>query len=120
MYYLIFVTKSIKGLEAMKEAMFRVTKSFEYKFSDRVNPHLHSLIEYDNTIWYSEAANWLYNKFKGKTVSMKDLKKCIIVESPWLFRKGIFNVLEREGKIEVIGRKKLGSYPDGCSIRFLE
>ena len=118
-YFLIFITKSNRGLEMMKEAMFRTTKSFNYSFSDRVG-HVESLLSFDNDVWYTEATKWIYNRFRGTIQRVYEIKKAVVEESPWLFRKKILKILEDEGKIKVMcSRRKKGTYPDDCRIEFL-
>jgi len=74
--------------------------------------------------WYTKpAAEEVYKKFAGKTVSLEEIKEFVLVETPYLFRKSILNKLEEEGRIIRVVRRnnkprRRGTFPDGCIISF--
>lgn len=123
LYYLVFATNHPKGMEVMKEAMWAVDPTGSYKFSDRSDPKQKLLLDYSDTpTWVSAAANLVFKKFAGERSGINEIKKFIVTETPYLFRKKlILKKLEDEGKItEVIGRRRRGTFPDGCVIKFSE
>ncbi len=120
-YYLVYATKHEKGMEVMKEAMWKVDPTGMYRFSDRTNPRQHFLLDYMDEAWWGEAASRDVNtQFKGRTVPLETLRKFVILETPWLFRKRpILERLEKRGKIiNVRPRQRKFTYPDGCEITF--
>jgi len=119
-YHLVFATKSLTGLRAMKEAMMRVDRRGTFSFSDRTDPNQTFLLDYsENKNWVPQASVIAFNKFHGKTVTVEEVEQFILVETPYVFRKSILQDLELKGKItDVKGRTKKGSFPKGCIIKF--
>lgn len=120
-YYLVYCTKHEKGMEVMKEAMWKQDPTGRYSFSDRTNPRQKLLLDYENEVWWAEAAGRdVYTRFKGKTVPLEVIKIFIILKTPWLFRKRpILRRLEEKGRIRnVRPRKRKFTYPNGCIITF--
>jgi len=121
LYYLVFATKHIKGLEVMKEAMWRVDPRGQYKFGDLAKGQT-TLFNLSSKWWYYDAARLVYQRFAGKTVSWEDIWKFVIEETPYVYRAGILNKLENDGKIVRVERedgkkRRRGSFK-GCIIQF--
>lgn len=119
-YHLVFATKSLKGLEAMKEAMMKVDRRGTFRFSDRTDPGQTFLLDYGvNDNWISQAAGLVFNHFKGKTISVEEIEKFVLIDTAFIFRKSILKHLEDNGNIlEVSKRPRKGTFPDGCTIKF--
>ena len=118
-YHLVFATTHIAGLEAMKEAMVKVDRRRTFRISDRTDPQQTFLFDYFSDAWISEAATAVHEKFTGQKALIDVVKKFVLKETPFLFRKAILRRLEKEGKItEVTGRKRNFTYPDLCFITF--
>lgn len=121
-YHLVFATKHIRGLEVMKEAMFKVDRRGTYRFSDKTDPNQTFLLDYGNEEnWTSEAAKMIYNKFRGQTISVEEVHDFVVVDTPYIFRKKILQYMEssKPSKItKVEGRKRPMTHPDGCTITF--
>ncbi|MBZ9577415.1 three-Cys-motif partner protein TcmP [Patescibacteria group bacterium] len=122
MYYMIFGTKHWKGLKVMKEAMWNVDGRGLYSFSDRLGREQRFLTNYqDEPFWIPSAAEEVYNKFKGQTISVEDIEKFIIIEIEYIFRKSILIYIEDnnpERIADIKGRRKRRSFPAGCIITF--
>ncbi|MFQ5871407.1 MAG: three-Cys-motif partner protein TcmP [Candidatus Geothermarchaeales archaeon] len=121
LYYLVFATKSAKGVGVMKEAMWAVDRTGSYRFSDRTDPAQKTLLDIeDEAAWIGPAARVIHAKFREKLVSVSEVERFVVVETPFLFRKKILKRLEEDGKIaDVIGRKRRRTFPDGCLIQFI-
>ncbi|MBC7113959.1 MAG: three-Cys-motif partner protein TcmP [Candidatus Methanomethyliales bacterium] len=118
LYYLVYFTKHIKGIEVMKEAMFKTGKTGQYKFSD-YNFKQTNLLDYSNELWQNECADIIYEHFRGSIQKTEDVKNWVILETPYIWRSGILIKLEEEGKItRVIGRPRRFTYPDNAYIEF--
>ena len=122
-YFLIFATNSIHGLRKMKDAMWKVDETGDFTFSDIRDPHQTVLFQKEPNI--SQLKRMIIEKFKGKTITVNELKHFVIVETPFKeshFKKQILDPLERSEppEIKVINRKRKYSYPDGCIITFLD
>lgn len=119
-YYLIYLTKHCKGLEAMKEAMFNSAKDGSYKFSDfDFDPHQTTLVDYgQEQVWMERASTDIYQLLlsmfgTGKKIPISEVKDIVTCQSKWKFRKAILAKMEESNKIQVIAEnRKRGSYPD--------
>ena len=118
-YHLIFATKNLMGLKAMKEAMLKVNRQGTFIFSDRTDPHQTSLFNYNDDNLIPIAANAIFEKFAGKTLSVEKIEEFVLVDTPFVFRKNSLKNLEKSNKIRAVeGRKRKGAFPAGCTIQF--
>lgn len=121
-YYLVFATKHPKGLEVMKDAMWKVDRTGKYKFSDITGFQQSLLIDYENEpSWVPSAAKAVFLKFIGQTVSDDQIFEFIIINTPFPKKKAILRYLENSTPpkiINVSNRKRAGTYPEGCLITF--
>lgn len=127
LYYLIYLTSNLKGLEAMKEAMYAVSQNkSEFKFSDfDFEPYQTTLIDYGlEQEWCEKAADELYqyivnNGYIGQELTWEEIKNIIIEHTKYVDRKCILKSLEDKGKIQVTNRKRNKTYPDNAKIKFI-
>ena len=123
-YYLVYGTKHPKGLEVMKEVMYKVDRRGTYTFSDLTDIKQTYLIDYQTgPHWVPRAAEIVYRKFRGKTVAESAIHQFVITETQFIYRKSILEYLERVDPpkiIDVINRKRKFSYPEGCFITFCQ
>ena len=122
-YYLIYATKSLKGLEVMKDAMLKVDRTGSYKFSDITGFNQTYLDDFQNEpTWVQNAADVVYAKFRGKTVSHDEIYEFMVADTPFPFKKlSILKNLEKNSPpkiVNVSNRKRVYTYPPGCSITF--
>lgn len=121
-YYLVFATKHLRGLEVMKEAMFKVDRRGTYRFSDRTDPRQTFILDYGNEEnWVSGASKLVYTKFRGQRVSVEEVHDFVIIYTPYIFRKKILQHLESSKPpriVKVDGRTRTLTYPDRCKITF--
>ncbi len=119
-YYLIYLTSHERGMEAMKEAMYSVSHTGEFKFSDfDFDPKQASLVDYGiRTNWEANAADDLYNLVKSLSLmnlemEIERVKLLVTLHTKYVFRKEILKNLEDSGRIVVIGqRSRPRTYPD--------
>lgn len=121
-YYLVFATKHLKGLEVMKEAMWNVDPTGSYKFSDVTGLNQSLLMDFqDEPLWVQNAANMVYGHFKGKTVNEREIYQFVVKDTKYVYRKTILQTLEKSTppRIAVLSkRQRAYSYPDGCLLAF--
>jgi len=121
-YYLVFGTRHPKGLEVMKEAMWKADRIGSYGFSDLSDPKQIYIIDYtDEPHWIPNTANMVFGKFRGKNVSEDEVHKFVVTDTPFLYRKSILKYLETRSPpkiVKVSNRKRALSYPEGCSVTF--
>jgi three-Cys-motif partner protein len=122
MYYLVFFTRSLAGMNAMKEAMWGVGSQGEYTFSDfGFVPGQTSILDYSKEKpWQAEAGRKVCAVFAGQKVLVNDIADWVIGDSPWIWRKGILKPLEEAGEFKVLTtRARRGTYPDGTILQFV-
>lgn len=121
-YHLVYGTKHWKGLEAMKEAMWKVDRRGTYSFSDITDVDQTFLIDYSNEKhWLQQAADVVFNEFRGQTKAIEDVHKFTVAETPYLFRKKMLKYLEKmeiPRIVNVSSRRRRFTYPDRCLIEF--
>jgi len=113
LYWLFFCTNSLRGLEEMKKAMWRVDQSGGFRFSDKEDPSQLRLFQNysDNML-----ANDLFSAHEGKVLSVGQIKEFVLTETPAHKYKPALQILEMErSKLRVPnpppGRRR-GTFPD--------
>ena len=121
LYYLAYFTKDLKGIEVMKYAMQRVSKGWNYRFSDHdFDPGQGSILDYVNEEpSIREQAESVANHFAGKTVKVDDVDAFVLRDTIWLPRRASLKILLSENRMEIVrGGKTRGSTPPGSILRF--
>lgn len=113
LYWLLFCTNNIRGLEEMKKAMWSVDRSGGFKFSDKDNPNqLRLLDDQFDQPWLAEE---LETQLGGKEMTVADLKEFVLVNTPCHLFKDALKRLENSEKLEIArppaGRRP-GTFPD--------
>jgi three-Cys-motif partner protein len=115
LYWLIFCTNNLRGLEEMKKAMWAVDGAGEFRFSDEDNPSQLRLFKesYDDA-WLAEE---LANRLAGKAMSVYKIKEYVLTETPSYLFKAALKSLEVGKKkcarvIKAPAGRKPGNYPD--------
>ena len=120
-YHLVYATKHIRGMKAMKTAMQKASRTGEYEFSDRTDPNQALLIEPKETTGQGAAAS-IFKRFGGmKSVPVEEVEEYVWTETEYVFEKSILKGMEdeRPARIAAVrGRKRRGTYPGGCRISF--
>jgi three-Cys-motif partner protein len=102
-YFLFFGTKSTKGLDKMKQAMWRVDPSGAYDFSDHTNPDQQVLFAPKPD--YRMLQTMLEDRFRGQTVSIGDIGSYVITETPFhssQYKSHVLKPMEKDGRLIVI------------------
>jgi three-Cys-motif partner protein len=119
-YYLIYGTRSIDGLKAMKYAMWKVDPSGGVRFSDRLAGQ-NVLFEEDHLV-AGPLRTAIVEEFAGQTVTVDAVEHFVLAETPYRethYKKRVLKPLEDEGKLmsPTVGRKR-GTYPPGTKLTF--
>ncbi|HEX5272136.1 MAG TPA: three-Cys-motif partner protein TcmP [Gemmataceae bacterium] len=115
LYWLIFSTNNLRGLEEMKRAMWSVDDTGEFRFSDEDGPD--QLFLFRDRYGETWLAQELAAKLAGKTMTAAAVKEYVLVETPCYLFKGALKALElgNPPRITVLkqpaGRKR-GTYDD--------
>ena len=121
LYWLLFCTNNLRGLEEMKNAMWFVDRSGSFRFSDRDDPgQLKLLNETFDQPWLAEK---LSDRLAGRTMSAADIKEYVLAETPCYLFKGALKSLEAAKTALVINAptgRRPGTFPDDLlnDIRF--
>ncbi|MCK4949208.1 MAG: three-Cys-motif partner protein TcmP [Thermoplasmata archaeon] len=118
-YWLIFATKHPKGCQVMKEAMWKADPTGTYRYFDSAAGVRRFVLDEDDPEWARQAQAEVYNHFRGKRVPVEEIEDHV-APTTFLWRKRkILVPLEDTGKIlEVHGRDRRRTYPDGCLVTF--
>ena len=120
-YFLFFGTNSLRGMEKMKQAMWKVDSSGTYEFSDFSNPYQPWLLSHLDE---SVLQHTLSDHFKGQTVSVEEVEEYVIAETPFYkFKTEALKPMEASRRILVTStdlKRRKGTFPEGkTQIRFL-
>ena len=122
-YFLFFATNSLKGLEKMKEAMWKVDDTGSFQFSDHTDARgLMSLFSaHPNLAPLREA---ILKKFKGQEVKIENLRDWVIAETAFLpkhLKIPILAPMEDAGELSVVSpgpKRRKGTFSDGTILKF--
>jgi three-Cys-motif partner protein len=125
-YSLFFATKDEKGLEKMKEAMWRVDGTGRYFFRDPLNPNQPQLLDIRAEPDYSLLRTRLSARFGGLTVSIQDVERFVLEDTPFLkthLRRQVLAPMEADSPpslriVDAPSSRRRGTYPTGTQLYF--
>lgn len=96
-YFLFYATNELLGLKKMKEAMWKVDESGEFRFSDATDPN--QLVLFEKVPNFSTLQSRLLEKFSDKDVKVADIENFVLVETAFreTHYKRILKTLEKDG-----------------------
>jgi three-Cys-motif partner protein len=115
LYWLLFCTNNLRGLEEMKRAMWSVDKTGSFRFSDKDDPgQLRLLDESYSQEWLAED---LATKLAGRTMTVAQVKEFVLSETPpYLFKPALKSLeTSRCNPLIIVQQpngRKAGTYPD--------
>lgn len=113
LYWLLFCTNNIRGLEEMKKAMWYVDKNGDFRFSDKDQEGQLALL--DRAFDQAWLADELKSRLGGKRLSAKELKEFVLTDTPcYLFRDALRS-LETANSVKIVGapqNRKPGTFPE--------
>jgi hypothetical protein len=122
-YFLFFATNSLRGLEKMKEAMWKVDDTGSFQFSDHADSRrLMSLFSAQPNLAPLKEA--ILRNFKGKQITIECLRDWVIAETEFLPKhlKGpILVPMEKAGEVSVVNpapKRRKGTFSDGTVLKF--
>ncbi len=123
-YYLFFGTKSLTGLDRMKQAMWKVDPSGAYDFSDTSNPDQAVLFKAEPDAELLLAA--IAQQFAGQTVTVQQVEDFVIAKTAFHkshYKRAVLKPMEQAGRLRAIQpppNRKVGTYADmSLKLRFL-
>jgi len=122
-YFLFFGTHNLRGLEKMKEAMWKVDPLGAFQFSDFTDAN-RTMKLFPDRPDFEGLTRMILGRFKGGEVSIENLTDFVLSDTPFLrthFKTQILKPMELEGALSIAyakeGRRR-GTFPDGTVIRF--
>ena len=119
-YFLVFGTKHRKGLEVMKDAMWKVDPSGGFEFS-ALEARSGQMVLFGKEPDLSSLADAISQEFAGRRVAIRDVED-FVCTTPFRITghmKAALKTLEIDQRIlQVDGRTRARTYPDGCEITF--
>src|SRR5262245_37599366 len=115
-YFLFFATNSAKGVKKMKEAMWKVDQSGEFRFSDATNPAQTLLFEPAPD--FSALRRAIVERFAHMETTVAEVEDFVLAETPFRethYKKQVLAELEKVGKLTAVDPKpgrKAHSYGD--------
>jgi three-Cys-motif partner protein len=115
LYWLVFCTNSLRGLEEMKRAMWKVDESGSFKFSDNDNPdQLELLNAAHDQNWLAEE---LCAQLAGREMSVADVKEHVLTRTTCYLFKAALQSLEtgKKQRLELVrapARRRRGTFRD--------
>ncbi len=102
-YFLFFATNSAKGIQKMKEAMWKVDQSGEFRFSDATNPAQALLFSPQPD--YESLKRSIVSRFDGAQASVAEIEDFVLAETPFRethYKKQVLAPLERSGAVRAV------------------
>jgi hypothetical protein len=122
-YFLFFATNSAKGMAKMKEAMWKVDQSGEFRFSDATNPN--QTLLFSPKPDFEQLSRTICTRFSGTTTTVADVEDFVLAEAAYRethYKKQVLAPLERGGKVTPVDPpkgRKAGTYADpAMMLRF--
>ncbi len=100
LYWLLFCTNNLRGLEEMKEAMWHVDKSGDFRFSD--HEAAGQLLLLNQSFDQQWLAGEMMRRLSGKTMTVADIKEWVLVETPCYLFKEALRRLESDESVAVV------------------
>ncbi len=125
-YFLFFATNSVKGIQKMKAAMWKVDQAGEFRFSDATN--LSQAVLFSPQPDFASLRRLILGRFGGKESTVAEIEDYVLAETPFRethYKKQVLAELERESppKIVVMGtspRRRPGTFAEpSLKVRFV-
>jgi three-Cys-motif partner protein len=122
-YFLFFATNNLKGLEKMKDAMWKVDDTGSFQFSDHYDSRgLLSLFSAQPNLAPLQDA--ISKNFKGRSISIENLQEWVIAETEFLskhLKRPVLAPMEEAGEVSVANptsKRRKGTFSPGTILKF--
>ena len=120
-YFLFFATQNLKGLERMKEAMWKVDPLGDFCFSDATDPN--ALTLFGDCPEVSPLRSFLKVISDSGSVTVDEIFRRTLIETPYLKKhvRQVLKVAEEQGSLEVHApaSRRRSTFPEdrGITVR---
>ncbi|MFD8891019.1 three-Cys-motif partner protein TcmP [Streptomyces sp. NPDC059566] len=117
-YYLFHGTRDVKGVELMKDAMWKVDPGGGFTFSDRLAGQ--DVLFTESSVDTDPLRRALLRKFSGRRVTISAIEDYTLIHTPYRkthLRSPVLTPLERQGIIKV-ERPGRSGFPKGTWVTF--
>jgi hypothetical protein len=117
-YFLFYGTRNIKGLEVMKDVMWRVDPGGGAKFSDILAGQD---VLFEDEVNTRPLQQDMAQHFRGQLVSIDTLERYLLIDTPYALKhlkKLTLKPMQADGRITSPNQKKKGTYPSGTMVQF--
>jgi three-Cys-motif partner protein len=119
LYWLLFCTNHLRGLEEMKRAMWTVDDSGNFRFSDKENPAQFELLNQAfSQLWLADT---LATKFNAQSLSIGEVRAFVLEETPCYQFKSALNELKERRQLTIVKKPpgyRQGFGDDSIVVRF--
>ena len=125
-YFLFYATNSLLGLKKMKEAMWKVDRSGEFRFSDATDPL--QFILFGNEPQYEVLQSQIIKQFYGQETTVRAIEEFVVSQTAFRethYKGHVLKLLEtsqppRLVAIEPPVKRRIGTYSDpSLKLRFI-
>lgn len=123
-YFLFFATNSRKGIQKMKEAMWKVDESGSFKFSDATATASQLALPFTKEPDFTALRRALVARFAGQLTTVGDVEEFVLADTPFHtgHYKRVLVELERDGDVTPVDPKpgrRTGTFADSTmKLRF--
>ena len=117
-YDLFYCTHEPIGLDRMKQAMWKVAPTGDFRFEDRF---AHQQVIFGDVVDTSALRKELAQNYAGRSVTIQEVTDHVIVATPFAsnhVKTLTLAVMQREGRITSPNQRQANRYPDGTIITF--
>lgn len=117
-YYLFYCTRNIKGLATMKEAMWKIAPTGDYRFSDLLAGQQ---VLFGDDVETQPLQDELARYFAGKTVTITQVEDYVVGHTPFAkthLKKKTLKIMQKNGRITSPNQRRHGQFPAGTLIQF--
>lgn len=125
-YYLFYATNHLLGLKKMKESMWRVDESGEFRFSDATDRN--QLVLFGTEPRFDILRDQIIERFSGRETTIGEIERFVVTETAFRethYKRQILRSLELQHPpgLELVrppARRRRGTYPDPSQrVRFV-
>jgi len=122
-YFLYFATNNLRGLEKMKEAMWKVDDTGSFQFSDHTDARgLMSLFSSRPNL--TPLRDAIKRRFSGERIMIERLTDWVVAETEFLrshLKRPVLAPMEEAGEVRVVNassKRRKGTFSDGTLLEF--